>query len=334
MRIRVVGQAGEPLFPLNDDGPWAIFRDSLISRKDILVTQKFGQKIDALICHGYSKKAISEAHNSKLPKNKMILILWEPPIIHPKLHSDEYLSNFGYIYVPSKEWAKKFNSIYFRWPIGDIDSKLKTSNYKYRKNSAVMIQANKINFCKDENYSLRRILLYNSLKLKQPIILYGTNWNKIPFKEAFRAFVNFLLNFKLGYSINAIKYTLHKYPHYEGISKNKFSTLAKYKYSIVIENHNSYISEKIFDSLNSHCITIYVGPNLVDYGLDKNIAIQSNSNHKSILRNLEKVMKLSDSESIRLYNTQQRHLNKAKAKWNNKLVLGNLASDIRSKINK
>ena len=331
MRIRVVGQAGEALFPFNDSGPWAKFRDILITRKDVLVIQKFGQKIDALICHGYSKNAISEANNSKIPKNKMILILWEPPVVNPKLHSEEYLSNFGYIYAPSKEWAKKFNSIYFKWPIGDFRSKL--PNYKYRKNSAVMIQANKINFFKGENYSLRRISLYKSLKLKYPIKLYGTDWDKIAIKETFKAFVYFLLNFKLGFSINAIKYTSRKYPHYEGISKNKFTTLEKYKYSIVIENHNSYVSEKIFDSLNSHCITIYVGPSLVDYGLNENMAIQSDPDHKCILENLGKVMDLSDSETRRLHKIQRHHFQKVKAKWNNHLVLSNLAKDIRSKIN-
>lgn len=334
MRIRVVGQAGELVFPFKDSGPWVKFRDSLITSKDVLVTQKFGQKIDALICHGYSDNAISEANNSKIPKNKMILILWEPPIINPKLHSHEYLSNFGYIYVPSKQWAKKFNSIYFKWPIGDFKSKLKMSYYKYRENSAVMIQANKINFFKGENYSLRRISLYKSLTLKHPIKLYGSNWDKIPVIETFKAFVHFLLNFKLGFSVNAIRYASCEYPHYEGITKNKFSTLEKYKYSIVIENHNSYISEKIFDSLNAGCITIYVGPNLVDYGLHKNMAIQSEPDHKSILENLQKVMNLSDSEIISLYNTQQYHLQRVKSKWNNEIVLINLAKDIRSKINK
>ena len=262
----------------------------------------------------------------------MILILWEPPVVNPKLHSEEYLSNFGYIYAPSKEWATKFNSIYFKWPIGDFRSKL--SNYKYRENSAVMIQSNKINFFIGENYSLRRILLYKSIKLKYPIKLYGTDWDKIPIKETFKAFVYFLLNFKLGFSINAIKYTSRKYPHYEGISKNKFTTLEKYKYSIVIENHNSYVSEKIFDSLNSDCITIYVGPSLVDYGLNENIAIQSDPDHKCILENLGKVMDLSDSETRRLHKIQRYHFQKVKAKWNNHLVLSNLAKDIRNKINK
>ena len=130
MRIRIVGQAGEPVFPFGTNGPWVNFRKSLINKKDVLITHQFGEKIDALICHGYSKDAILEAHKSKISKNKMVLVLWEPPIIHPKLHSDEYLSNFGQIYAPSMEWAKKHNAIYFKWPVGDTESKFKEGIYK------------------------------------------------------------------------------------------------------------------------------------------------------------------------------------------------------------
>lgn len=333
MKIRVVGQSGEPSFPFTDSSSWEKFRDNLITEKDYLVSERFGQKIDALICHGYSKNAISEANNSKVPKNRMVLILWEPPIVNPKLHSEKYLSNFGYIYAPSKEWAQNFNSFYFRWPIGDSRYKPKRSNFKYRENNAVMIQANKINFIKGENYSLRRILLHNSLKLQHPIKLYGTDWDIIPVMRALKAFASYSRNYRHGFSMTAIQFVRHIYPYFYGISKNKFSTLEKYKYCIVIENHNSYVSEKIFDSLNSYCITLYVGPNLVDYGLNKNIAIQSDSNYKSILENLEKVMSLSDREIVRLLNTQQFYLQKVKDKWNNDLVLKNLAKNIRSKIN-
>ena len=73
MRIRVVGQAGEPVFPFGTNSPWAKFKNNLINKKDVLITQQFGEKIDALICHGYSKDAILEAHESKISKNKMVL---------------------------------------------------------------------------------------------------------------------------------------------------------------------------------------------------------------------------------------------------------------------
>jgi hypothetical protein len=109
-------------------------------------------------------------------------------------------------------------------------------------------------------------------------VLYGSDWEKLPIRQTLKAFANFLFNIKHGISRTAFRFTNAKYPHYKGTTKNKFTTLEKYKVSIVIENHNSYVSEKIFDSLNSHCITIYTGPNLVDYGLNKNISIQSNPN--------------------------------------------------------
>ena len=334
MRIRVIGQAGEPVFPFSNSGPWVKFKDNLISEKDVLVSHKFGQKIDALICHGYSKRAISEANKSKVPKNRMILVLWEPQIIQPKLHSDKYLSNFGFIYVPSKEWAKKYNAIYFNWPVGVIKSEFKITNFKTRYNKAVMIQGNKVNFFKGENYSLRRTVLFKSLKLKYPIALYGSEWGKLPTRQIIKTFVNFLLNIKYGISWRAVKYTMTKYPYYYGISKNKFSSLEKYKFSIVIENHNSYVSEKIFDSLNSNCITIYVGPNLAEYGMNNNIAIQPGPNPKSILNSLEKIMQLSDREVLEIHKVQRRYLKKVIKNWNNEIVLKNLAKDIRNKIKK
>jgi hypothetical protein len=334
MRIRIVGQAGESVFPFGTSGPWIKFRDNLINKNNVLITQKFGQKVDVLICHGYSKDAISEARKSKVSKNKMILVLWEPPIIHPKLHSDEYLSNFGHIYAPSKEWAKKHNAVYFNWPTGKVKPKSEVSNLINRKNNAVIIQGNKVNFLKGENYSLRRIVLFKSLGLKYPITLYGRGWKKLPCRQIVKAFANFLLNFKYGFSKNAFKFTKTQYTYYQGESKSKFTTLESYKISIVIEHHNSYISEKIFDSLSSGCITIYAGPNLVDYGLDKNMAIQSDSDAGSILNSLEKIMKLSDKELLEINKLQRFHFKKVAKYWNNELVLKNLAKDIHSKIKK
>lgn len=332
MRIRIVGQAGEPVFPFGTNGPWVNFRKSLINKKDVLITHQFGEKIDALICHGYSKDAILEAHKSKISKNKMVLVLWEPPIIHPKLHSDEYLSNFGHIYAPSKKWAKKQNAVYFNWPVREIKSISKISEFETRQKNAVMMQRNKVNFFKDENYSLRRILLFKSLRLKYPITLYGSGWDKIPSKQIIKAFFNLILNFKHGISKKALRYTKVQYPNYRGEPKNKFTTLEKYKISVVIENHNSYISEKIFDSLNSGCITIYVGPNLVDYGLDENLAIQSDANADSILLSLEKTMELGDKKLLEIHKMQRHYMNKVAKKWNSEIVLKNLAIDIRSKI--
>jgi hypothetical protein len=334
MRIRVVSQSGEPYFPFSTSGPWVNFKNHLIHKNDTLINEEFGQKIDVLICHGYSKKAINEAKKSQVPKSKMILVLWEPPITHPKLHSNAYLSNFGQIYAPSKEWAKKHNAIYFKWPVGKIKIKYNKKNFNKRRKNAVIIQGNKVNFFKGENYSLRREVLFESLNLENPISLYGNGWNSLPVKEIIRALLNLILNLNLGISQNGIKHIRDKYPKFYGISKNKSNTLEKYKFAIVIENHNSYISEKIFDALNSGCVTIYIGAKLEEYGLNKNTAIQVDPNLESILITLEKFMSLSEKDIFAIHKTQKKYMEKCFIGWNNTLVLKNLALTIRDKINK
>ena len=333
MRIRIVGQAGEEKFNFGSNGPWLKFKDNLITNNDVVVNQKFGQTIDALICHGYSKKALNEAKKSKVPKNRMVLVLWEPPITHPKLHSDKFLANFGHIYAPSKEWAKSYSTKYFKWPVGKIKTNmLKNFNTRYKK--VVIIQSNKVALLRGENYSLRRDVLFESLRLKIPITLHGSGWGKLPIREIGKALLNLLLNINKGISIYGLKYTNSKYRYYCGISNNKYKTLKKYRFSIVIENHSSYISEKIFDSLNSGCITLYIGPKLEDYGLDKNTAIQLDPSSASILNLIENLLKLNDKEILKLHKIQKRHMEKGFKNWNNEIVLKKLATDIKSVIRK
>ena len=258
MKIRIVGQAGEPTFTFNNNNPWAKFKNNLIEKKDVIISQKFGENIDVLICHGYSMQAVREAKKSKISKNRMFLVLWEPPIVHPKLHSNKYLSNFGHIYAPSKEWAKNYKAVYFKWPVGKITANSSKNNFNSRNKNAVIIQGNKVNLFKGENYSLRRTVLFKSLRLSNPIMLYGIGWKKSPVKQMVKAVLNSVLHFKYGLSKKGLKYLIFKYPNALGAAKNKFTTLKKYKISVVIENHNSYVSEKIFDSLNSGCVTIYM----------------------------------------------------------------------------
>ena len=58
--------------------------------------------------------------------------------------------------------------------------------------------------------------------------------------------------------------------------------MSVYKYSIVIENSSDYVSEKLFDSLLSGCIPVYVGPDLSLYDLPENLYIQAEPNFVDI----------------------------------------------------
>lgn len=328
MKIRIVGQQGEPTLSFSAGSPWLEFFDVFVKAGYEILSDPFGQNIDALICNGYSKKAVLEAEKSNLPKNKMILILWEPPVNNLKLHSEKYLGNFGYIYTPSKIWAPKQNVIYFNWPIAKKNVQQENETFLKREKKSVVIQSNKICLIDGENYSLRRNLLFNSLKTNNPIILYGHGWEKLPVLALIKALMLAVLNLKIKLRVNKLRYLFNYYPFYKGIANDKSIVLKNYMISIVIENHNSYISEKIFDSLNSGCITVYIGPNLGDYGLSSKIAIQTKPDTKSILEILTELHKMSNNELLELQKLQQRQFKQEFTEWNNQAVLKSLGKQI------
>jgi len=56
------------------------------------------------------------------------------------------------------------------------------------------------------------------------------------------------------------------------------------KFSIVSENSNKYISEKLFDALISGTIPLYIGPELKKSGLPIDIAIQISGESSEIVK--------------------------------------------------
>ena len=60
----------------------------------------------------------------------------------------------------------------------------------------------------------------------------------------------------------------------KGVCKDKFETLCQYKFSLVVENSNDYVSEKLFDSLAAKCLTFYIGPDLKKMGYNPDLAIE------------------------------------------------------------
>jgi hypothetical protein len=83
------------------------------------------------------------------------------------------------------------------------------------------------------------------------------------------------------------KLWFQSYPQSKGIVNDKLATMSSYKYALVIENSQEYMSEKLFDAFFAGCIPIYVGPKVEDYGIPKNLVVQAQPNLKSIKQALE-----------------------------------------------
>jgi hypothetical protein len=189
-----------------------------------------------------------------------------------------------------------------------------------------MIQGNKFSARKGELYSLRRKIIVNLGPIS--LDLFGTNWNKglnFDWWHWSRSVIN--SNFA-EISTRSFFGIGKKYNNYFGVTDDKNKTLSQYKIAVVIENSADFISEKLFDSIRSGCVSVYVGPNLEKYGIPKGSAIQVDAKHEVVSSMVRSLLEKSNEELEMIARNQRDNLIKVSQDWNNTLVLSKLASDI------
>lgn len=314
--------------PVGIEGPWFDFKNTLENFQNNIVEKNFGENIDALIANSHSSIGIEECDDSNVPKNRRILVLWEPKIVNPKTYSKKILNNYGKIFTPSVDWAEKTNAESFLWPQLDLENhKPDFINWDQRLNKASIVLANKFSACKGELYSLRREIAYKTQR-NNLLDLYGSKWNLGAMYDFRHYFGNLLRTPISDVRFLSFRYLMKKFRNFKGLSKDKFKTMANYRISLVIENSADYVSEKLFDSVATGAITIYVGPRLEKYGLDENSVIHCEPNAKEILKKIKYLQSLPLNEQIKIAQLQYASLLKTSAIWECHAVLKDLATRI------
>jgi hypothetical protein len=330
MKIRLTGHSKNPTMNVGLEGPWYRFQKTLEDLGHEIITENFGIANDCLIANSHSRKAILECNDNKIPISRRILILWEPEVVVPKIYSRKILSQYGKIYTPSVDWSEKVNAEVFNWPQLDLkDYEQNYHNWGDRRNKAVMVLGNKFSASNGEHYSLRREL--NLLcEEDNEMDLYGTKWNEGYFYNI-KHYIGCLLRTP-PQSINLRSAMLlsKSFSNFKGHSKNKIETISTYTISIVIENSSDYISEKLFDSVSSGAITVYVGADLKKYGLNPDSAIQSKASAKEIAGIIRDLRSRTIKDQKNIAETQYNSLAKVADKWEGSVVLTKLAQNINS----
>jgi hypothetical protein len=152
---------------------------------------------------------------------------------------------------------------------------------------AVLINANKLNLTPTELYSLRR----ESVKEVKNIELFGENWNS-SLKDRIRVLVIEIMKDPVRHLAASMLHSRHWFARWpETVSPvDKISIMQRYKFALVIENELSYMSEKLFDAFFAGCIPIYVGPEVADYKVPRELVIQCKPTVKSLAEGLEIAM--------------------------------------------
>ena len=258
-------------------------------------------------------------------KVKKVLVLWEPKVTYSS-NFGEYIHEFDYIFSPSPLWISGEKVSYFSWPQGPKarDNSLSV-DWKQREDKILLFQSNKFSFSKGELYSLRREVLQ---KCHEELILYGKGWNDLRqtiielVKSLFRQLRwGELSHFTFPKRISS------NVSNYGGYVKDKRGLMGKTKYSLVIENSATYVSEKLFEAAVMGNVAIYVGPSLELFGIPR-IAIQVEPNVQSICETIRTIRE-NDLEVRQVRENMEIYLNsKQYLEMQNDRVLGNLAASV------
>ena len=239
--------------------------------------------VEKLVCINYSSKFKSVVNNPDISHHQRTLVRMEPRVVLPANFSRSRRKQFGNVITVGG--GANLGSLTVHWPLVFPSETKQAAIYSAeRAECIVLINGNKISFVKGELYSLRRKAIRSIGNLE----LYGTDWDSKSLPRlviAIRSFVYAILNLQVP-TLSGISLWFQNYPASNGPVGDKLATMSKYKYALVIENSEEYMSEKLMEALFAGCIPIYVGPDPKEHGVPNNLVIWAKPNIESIQSSL------------------------------------------------
>jgi hypothetical protein len=309
--------------------PWNEFFNVFKEAGHEIVSEPYGSDVGLLVANHHSEEAIAEADKNSIPKGRRVVILWEPYIVEKVRYEPKNYGGYGIRLAPSLDWSSRIEGEHFFWPQDNLEYVPNAENWVKRKRKFVLVQGNKFSARKGEQYSLRRKILW---KNKKDIEFFGIGWHQGLKHDLMHWIYSAINSSPTEISLRSAQLAGRHYANYLGPTKNKVTDMSKYQFSLVIENSTDYISEKLFDSVGAGCVTIYVGPKLSTYGIDKNAAIEIEPNYRKISAKMKELLEMPQQELKLIAQTQHEAMAKAFPKWENKVVLRKLATKILSEI--
>ena len=303
-----------------------------------------------LICMNHNPKAYKEFIRFGGKSENAALVCLEPYAVYPSQYSAKILDLYSAIYAPGNPTFKDSSGHFLPWPYEATANPLKPydggrslrshveenalhglfsyGNWVNRDCFVTLINANKVSPVKKENYGLRRV--YAHVLPENLLAVYGDLWASSISKKVIHRLMVLLFALKSGYipKIFSIYGNLHwKYRSAKGPLENKQLTLQSSKFSIIIENDSSYISEKLIDALINGCIPIYFGPKNIDSIIPRETYLELPKNPDDLIPMLEN---LSEKEIRNLLGNIQMFVTSEEftLRWDKKNVFTQLASSI------
>jgi hypothetical protein len=246
---------------------------------------------DFSISLDYSSANLQTIEDVGIPADRRYLIVREPKQVHPYPHSSKASRDFGQIYVLGTYDSvnKKTRSWPYTRDFHGAVADFAEATSPNRQERVVAIASWRASFIVDGLYSLRA-RAFSMLDIDT----FGRDWEASIGKKLKElvAQVVIVLGNEFGILTDLLPQLILKPRNYRGALESKFETLAQYKASLVIENSQDYMSEKVLDSLSSATIPIYCGADLSKFGIPENLYVRCEANVESITAATNLAMKM------------------------------------------
>lgn len=238
--------------------------------------------------------------------DRAALLRFEPEAVYPSQYHSKVDGMYGIVLSPGRVAEESRHGEFTPWPYtkesnplsprketlnlleevktSSFQEKFLLSNWLARPKNLTMILSNKVSPIKSSQYQLRRDLA-SSLSPSE-IEIFGELWNDdFGIKLRHRAAVG-LYALRSGTFPDARALfgdILRRYPNAYGPIQDKHQVLAQSRYSLVIENSQSVITEKLIDALINGSIPVYFGPDLGQLGILESMVLRADPSRQGVL---------------------------------------------------
>lgn len=272
------------------------YKNSIVKNSFLSAIHKAGlvisgpEKADFFISINHSQKSYKNFTKFGKTKDQCILLRNEPECVFPAQYEKKVTDKYALVITHGRKEKSqgKFYDVYFPYSSLpnpnfqmtngiSVEKILESDNFEnlfnldnWLKRNIIMslIASNKVSPIAKSNYGLRRDL---SKSFSKPILkIYGELWNANFFEKILhriRVAHHAIRNGSIPNLISIYGSFFTKYRNYVGPIEDKRLITEQSKFSLVVENSNYHVSEKLFDALISGSIPIYFGPNLEDFGI-------------------------------------------------------------------
>ena len=260
------------------------------------------QKADFLICFNHDRDLYNSFKEFGGKPQNAALIRLEPSAVFPAQYKNRVERLYSVIVTPGSSstlptfpWPYYFNQNPLHPDVTTPSLQAVVSDAQRQNLFALeqwnqrpivisLIASNKVSPASNNNYRLRR--KFASELPKEALQIYGGLWNATLYDQLrHRAGVfSFALHSRVIPNLVEIYGNVFtKYPSAKGSVDNKHEIIKKSKFSLVIENDNNYVSEKLIDALVGGSIPIYFGGDSQITGVPKELVVTNLKNEVEIM---------------------------------------------------